>query len=180
MTQPAFYTSARARYLLSKQCDNFEEKAMNKTLIATTGIVLCAGLAACTTPRDATQLSQKTVHYACGPQGAQQPLTVQYTFQGGEALAAKVIYNTQAVDLTRATASNADMVGNTFRGNGYTWTTDKFNYDTVGETHGNMLTQDVVQTVNGQQTTVSNIIANNCMVAGPVRTHPNNAATNPQ
>ena len=153
---------------------------MNKTLIATTGVLLCAGLAACTTPRDATELSQKTVHYACGPQGAQQPLTVQYTFQGTEALAAKVIYNSQAVDLARATASNADMVGNTFRGNGYTWTTDKFSYDTVGQTNGNMLTQDVVQTVNGRQTTVSNIIVNNCMVAGQVRTHPNNAGTMPQ
>ncbi|WP_397475563.1 hypothetical protein [Pusillimonas sp.] len=152
---------------------------MNKTLISAT-VVLCAGLAACAAPRDTTQLSQKTVHYACGPQGAQQPLTVQYTFQGAEALAAKVIYNTQAVDLTRATASNADMVGNTFRGNGYTWTTDKFNYDTVGQTQGNMLTQDVVQTVNGQQTTVSNIIANNCMVAGPVRTHPDNTDNTPQ
>src|SRR5690606_25189257 len=145
---------------------------MNKTLMAATGMVMCIGLIGCTTPRDATQLSQKTVHYACGPQGAQQPLTVQYTFQGTEALAAKVIYNNQAVDLTRATASNADMVGNTFRGNGYTWTTDKFTYDSVGETHGNMLTQDVAQNVNGQRTTVSNIIANNCVVAGPVRTHP--------
>jgi len=151
---------------------------MNKTLMAATGMVMCVGLIGCTTPRDATQLSQKTVHYACGPQGAQQPLTVQYTFQGTEALAAKVIYNNQAVDLTRATASNADMVGNTFRGNGYTWTTDKFTYDSVGETHGNMLTQDVAQNVNGQRTTVSNIIANNCVVAGPVRTHP--TTTTPQ
>ncbi|HUH87773.1 MAG TPA: hypothetical protein VL003_06935 [Pusillimonas sp.] len=151
---------------------------MNKTLMAATGMVMCIGLIGCTTPRDATQLSQKTVHYACGPQGAQQPLTVQYTFQGTEALAAKVIYNNQAVDLTRATASNADMVGNTFRGNGYTWTTDKFTYDSVGETHGNMLTQDVAQNVNGQRTTVSNIIANNCVVAGPVRTHP--TTTTPQ
>lgn len=153
---------------------------MNRPLTITAAVALCAGLAACATPRDATQLSQKTVHYVCGPQGAQQPLSVQYTFQGTEALAAKVIYNTQAVDLTRATASNADMVGNTFRGNGYTWTTDKFDYDSVGETQGNMLTQDVVQTVNGQQTTVSNIIANNCMVAGPVRTHPNNTVNTPQ
>lgn len=153
---------------------------MNKTLIPLVGLALGVGLAACTTPRDATQLSQKTVHYACGPQGAQQPLTVQYTFQGTEALAAKVIYNNQAVDLTRATASNADMVGNTFRGNGYTWTTDKFTFDTVGQTQGNMLTQDLVQNVNGQQTTVSNIIANNCMVAGPVRTRPTGPDNTPQ
>lgn len=153
---------------------------MNKTLIPFVGLALGVGLAACTTPRDVTQLSQKTVHYVCGPQGAQQPLTVQYTFQGTEALAAKVIYNNQAVDLSRATASNADMVGNTFRGNGYAWTTDKFTFDTVGETRGNMLTQDIVQTVNGQQSTVSNIIASHCMVAGPVRTHPTSPVNAPQ
>src|SRR5690554_5879718 len=151
---------------------------MKRKLTAIAGVVMCVGLAACTAPKDAQELSQKTVEYTCGT--SNQPVTVQYTFQGYEALAAKVIYNTQAVDLTRATASNADMVGNTFRGNGYTWTTDKFNYDTVGQTQGNMLAQDVVQTVNGQQTTVSNIIANNCMVAGPVRTHPDNTDNTPQ
>lgn len=153
---------------------------MNKTLFAATGLAMSAALVGCTTPRDATELAQKTVHYACGPQGAQQPLSVQYTFQGNEALAAKVIYNAQAVDLTRATASNADMVGNTFRGNGYTWTTDKFTYDTVGQTHGNMLTQDVVQTVNGQERTISNIVANQCVAAGPVRTHPDTLTTTPR
>lgn len=151
---------------------------MNKSSITLIGVGLSLGLAACTTPpRDVTELSQKTVHYTCGPQGAQQPLTVQYTFQGTEALAAKVIYNNQAVDLTRATASNVDMVGNTFRGNGYTWTTDKFDVDTVGQTQGNMLSKDVVQTINGQQNTVSNIIANQCRVAGPVYTQPNTVGT---
>jgi len=142
---------------------------MKRTAISITGLIFCAGLAACTTPKDARELSQKTVQYTCGPAGAQQPLTVQYTFQGTEALAAKVVYNNQAVDLTRATSANADMVGNTFRGNGYTWTTEKFDFDTVATTNGNMLTQDVQQTVNGQPSTVSNILANQCMVAGQVR-----------
>jgi hypothetical protein len=77
-------------------------------------------------------------------------------------LAAKVIYRNQAVDLTRATTSNADMVGNTFRGNGYTWTTDKFTFDSVGTAKGNMLTQDNKQTVGGQTSAVSNIIVKDC------------------
>jgi membrane-bound inhibitor of C-type lysozyme len=134
---------------------------MNRKLTAISGVILCAGLAACTAPKDAQELSQKTVEYRCGP-GGEQPLSVQYTFQGTEPLAAKVIYRNQAVDLTRATTSNADMVGNTFRGNGYTWTTDKFTFDTVGTVKGNLLTQDTQQAVGGQTTAVSNIIVKDC------------------
>jgi membrane-bound inhibitor of C-type lysozyme len=124
-------------------------------------VILSAGLAACSTPRDNLELSKKTVEYQCGP-GGEQPLTVEYTFQGAEALAAKVIYRNQAVDLTRSTSSNADMVGNTFRGNGYSWTTGKFGYENVGDAYGNMLTQDVQQTAGGQNATVSNILVKDC------------------
>lgn len=134
---------------------------MNRNLTAIAGVILCGGLAACTAPKDAQELSQKTVEYTCG-QNNNQPMTVQYTFQGDEALAAKVIYNNQAVDLTRATTSNADMVGNTFRGNGYTWTTEKFNRGDVQEAQGNMLTQDAQQSLNAQDSTVSNVLVKNC------------------
>lgn len=134
---------------------------MNRKLTAISGVIMCAGLVACTTPKDAQELSQKTVEYRCGP-GGEQPLSVQYTFQGTEPLAAKVIYRNQAVDVTRATTNNADMVGNTFRGNGYTWTTEKFTFDTVGTVKGNMLTQDSQQVVSGQTRTVSNIIVKDC------------------
>lgn len=137
---------------------------MKRNLIALSGVILCAGLAACGTPKDARELSQKTVEYRCGASG-EQPLSVQYTFQGKEPLGAKVVYQNQAVDLTRATTSNADMVGNTFRGNGYTWTTDKFDFDNVGTVNGNMLTRDASQTVNGQNTAVSNILVKDCRVA---------------
>jgi len=141
---------------------------MKRNLTAIAGVVMCVGLAACTAPKDAQELSQKTVEYTCGT--SNQPVTVQYTFQGYEALAAKVIYNNQAVDLTRATTSNADMVGNTFRGNGYTWTTDKFNHGNVHEAHGKMLTQDNTQTITGQNATVSNVLVKDC---NAVATSPN-------
>jgi len=137
---------------------------MNRKLTAITGAILCAGLAACSAPRNAQELSQKTVQYGCGP-GASQPMSVQYTFQGKEALAAKIIYQNQAVDLTRSTTTNADVLGNTFRGNGYTWTTDKFNEDTVGQAAGNMLTRDAQQFANtpaGQPAPVSNILIKDC------------------
>lgn len=101
------------------------------------------GLAACTTPHSPNQLAQTTVDYQCGP-GGQAPLTVQYTFQGGEALSARVIYQNQVVTLTRATASNADIVGNTFRSDNYTWVTQPFDYDTVGAARGEMLTREIV------------------------------------
>ena len=139
---------------------------MNRNLTAVAGVILCAGLAACSTPqKSAQELSQHTVEYNCG-QGSTQPLSVQYTFQGDEPLAAKVIYNNQAVDLTRATTSNADMVGNTFRGNGYTWTTEKFMRGDVGTVNGKMLTQDKQQVVSGQTTTVSNVLVKDCRVVG--------------
>ncbi len=135
---------------------------MNRKLTVVAGIFLSAGLAACSTAeKNPRELSQQTVEYNCG-QGSSQPLSVQYTFQGDEALAAKVIYNNQAVDLIRATSSNVDMVGNTFRGNGHTWATDKFTRADAGTVDGKMLTQEVQQDVNGQTSIVSNVIVKDC------------------
>ncbi|UYO93271.1 hypothetical protein [Pollutimonas sp. M17] len=134
---------------------------MTRNLTAIAGVMMCIGLAACSTPKDARELSQKTVEYGCGP-GSNQALSVQYTFQGEEALAAKVIYQNQAVDLTRATTSNADMVGNTFRGNGYTWTTDKFTRENAGEAEGRMLTQDAQQTLGSTTSSVGNVLVKDC------------------
>ena len=139
---------------------------MNRKLTTLAGLFLCAGLAACsTTEENIKTLSQQTVEYNCG-QGSTQPLSVLYTFQGDEPLAAKVIYNNQAIDLTRATTSNADMVGNTFRGNGYTWTTDKFTRDNVAAVNGKMLTQDPQPGTASQASTVSNVLIKDCRVAG--------------
>ncbi len=134
---------------------------MTRNLTAIAGVMMCVGLAACSTPKDARELSQKTVQYGCGP-GSDQPLSVQYTFQGDEPLAAKVIYQNQAVDLTRATTSNADMVGNTFRGNGYTWTTEKFTRENAGQVNGNMLTQETQQVASGKTSSVGNVLVKDC------------------
>ena len=105
-----------------------------------TGIA-AIGLAGCAGSPDSRELSQKTVEYECGP-GGEQPLTVQYTFQGEEALSARLVHMNQAIDMTRVTSGHADMVGNTFRGGGYTWTTEKFDIDDVDEVDGDMLTRD--------------------------------------
>ncbi len=114
---------------------------MKKSYMLLLAGVAVAGLAGCAGSPDSQQLSQKTVEYGCGP-GGEQPLTVQYTFRGDEALSARVLHMNQAVDMTRVTSSNADMVGNTFRGGGYTWVTGKFDRDDVDEVDGDMLTQD--------------------------------------
>ena len=126
-------------------------------------VMLCAGLAACGTTKDASRLSQQTVEYACGNEG-EQPLTVQYTFQGEDPLAAKVILGDRAIDLNRDTSNKADMVGNTFKGNGFTWTTDKFTAEDVRSVDGNMLTQDSMQTGQGAATATSKILAKQCKV----------------
>jgi len=137
---------------------------MNRTLTAMAGLILCGGLAACGTTKDVQELSQKTVQYRCGPNG-EQPLSVQYTFQGTDPVTAKVIYQNQAFDLTRTTASNTDMAANTFRGSGYTWTTRKFTEKNVASVDGDMLTQDASRSSAGAGA-VSNILVKDCKVAG--------------
>jgi hypothetical protein len=56
------------------------------------------------------------------------------------------------------------MVGIAFTGSGYTWTTDKFTLENVGEANGNMLTQQGEQDVNGKTMPVNNILAKSCKV----------------
>jgi hypothetical protein len=143
---------------------------ITRPLTCIAAVSLCAGLAACaSTGHDMKpqELSQKTVHYECGAHG-QQALDVQYTFQGSDPVAAKLIYNSQAIDLTRDTGSKTDMVGDTFTGNGYTWATEKFTRDDTSRARGSMLTQDTQQpAANGQGAALThNILAKDCKVAG--------------
>lgn len=113
-------------------------KRNNMYLVAGLALV---GLAGCAGSPDTHELSQSTVEYRCGP-GGEQPLTVQYTFRGDQAVSARVIHMNQVVDMMRVTESNADRVGNTFRGAGYTWVTEKFDREDVDEVNGNILTVD--------------------------------------
>lgn len=134
---------------------------MKPTLNLLAAMVAVAGLAGCAAPQSPNQLSQKTVNYQCGP-GGQDPLTVQYTFQGRDAVSARIIYQNQVVLLPRSTATNVDMVGNTFRSDNYTWITQAFDYDSVDSARGDMLTREIVPpatpdmtppVVNGHATT---------------------------
>lgn len=143
-----------------------------RPLTCIAAVSLCIGLSACASmghDRKPEELSQKTVHYECGTHG-QQALDVQYTFQGTDPVTAKIIYNNQAIDLTRDTGSKTDMVGDTFTGNGYTWATDKFTLDDTSRAKGNMLTQDTEQqssAYNGRNAPVThNILAKDCKVTG--------------
>jgi hypothetical protein len=111
-----------------------------KCMLMLAGLAV-VGLAGCAGSPDSQELSQATVEYGCGP-GGEQPLTVQYTFRGDQAVSARVVHMNQVVDMMRVTSGNADMVGNTFKGGGYTWVTEKFDRDDVDEVAGNMLTMD--------------------------------------
>jgi hypothetical protein len=64
------------------------------------------------------------------------------------------------------TASDTDMVGNTFKGNGYTWTTAPFTIDNVQSAEGNMLTEDVRLALSGGGSQAGNILLRSCKVAG--------------
>jgi len=129
-------------------------------------LIGCAALTACTTPNNPNELSQHSVSYLCSGPNGQHPLTVQYTFQGDEPLSARLSDQVQSVELQRATNTNAGMVGNTFTGNGYTWTTAKFSPNDLDEAKGKMLTRDVQQQVNGQTNTIDTILAQDCDVVG--------------
>lgn len=133
------------------------------------GAVLCTTLAACsTTPmgHSPNQLTQKTVHYQCRAQDQRAlDLEVQYAFQGNDPVTAQVIYDNQAILLTRDTGSKANLVGNTFTGDGYTWTTGQFTLDNVSQVSGNLLTRlDALPGHVGQH--VNTILARNCAVRG--------------
>lgn len=133
------------------------------------GAVLCATLAACSTTvnmHKESQLSQRTVEYQCHARRERTVhLEVQYTFQGNEPVTAQVIYDDQAISLTRASDNKADMVGDTFTGNGYTWTTGKFSMEDADKVDGNMLTRRDIAT--GSTTApVDTILARNCKAKG--------------
>lgn len=130
------------------------------------GLILCASLAACSTTHDGeAELSQKTVRYECtNPSGNDLNLNVQYTFQGQRPIEARIIYNAQAITLMHTTDNKADMVGETFTGSGYTWTTGAFTYDDADDVDGNMLMQSTVQVTNGQTTSGDTILAKDCEV----------------
>src|SRR5690554_1080033 len=80
--------------LVQMDCSPSRSNLMKKPyMFLLAGMVL--GLAGCAGTADRQELSQKTVEYGCGP-GGEQPLTVQYTFRGEEAVSARLIYMTQA------------------------------------------------------------------------------------
>ncbi|HEX7386322.1 MAG TPA: hypothetical protein VF285_03475 [Castellaniella sp.] len=136
---------------------------------ALSAAVLCTTLAACSTPvnlNPSNQLAQKTIRYECSVQGQRGVnLEVQYTFQGVEPVTAQVVYDDQAISMTRDTNSKSNLVGDTFVGQGYTWTTGQFTLDTAEKVDGTMLTlQDAVASRPG--TYVNTILARGCGVRG--------------
>lgn len=139
---------------------------MKKTQMLMLAGAAAVALAGCAGSPDSRELSQKTVEYECGSD-KDQPLSVQYTFQGTEALSARVMHMNQVVDMTRVTSGHADTVGNTFRGGGYTWVTGKFDIDDVEEVDGDMLTQDAPATTaqGGQAGMVGTMLARDCRVS---------------
>lgn len=141
----------------------------NQYLKGAVGAALCVTLAACSTPTNlntSNQLAQKTVHYDCSAQGQRGVnLEVQYTFQGNEPVTAQVIYDDQAISMTRDSNSKANLAGDTFTGEGYTWTTGQFTMSTAATVDGNMLTRaDAVPNRAGEH--VNTILARNCTVKG--------------
>lgn len=102
---------------------------------------------------------KKEVAYKCGNKN---PLHVMYGFKNGEVVIAQVKYlNKLSPGLFRVTG-NQDS--NMFTGNGITWVAEKANAANVDKVNGNMLTQEGIETVNGKQHQVSQIVARSCVL----------------
>ncbi|UOO81485.1 hypothetical protein LVJ83_11160 [Uruburuella testudinis] len=102
---------------------------------------------------------RKEVAYKCGEKG-QNPLTVMYGFKDNQVVVAQVKFQDKlSPGLFRVIGDNDQ---NSFTANGITWATDKATPATVDKVDGNMLTQQAVETVNGQQQQVSQIVTKYC------------------
>lgn len=106
--------------------------------------------------------STKEVAYKCGAAKAKQPLTVMYGIKGGQVVAAQVKYqNKLSPNLFRVIGADDR---NIFAGNGITWVADKANPANLDKVNGNMLTQEAIETVNGKQHQVSQIVTRFCVI----------------
>lgn len=105
----------------------------------------------------------KEVAYRCG----NQPVNVMYGFKGNEVVAAQVKINDQLTPGLFRVIGNKDQ--NMFTGNGITWVADKATAKNVDKVNGNMLTQEAIQTVNGQPQQVSQILVKGCVLAKPAK-----------
>lgn len=104
---------------------------------------------------------KKEVAYKCGDKG-QNKLNVMYGFKGNDVVVAQVKYQGKlSPNLMRVVDDNDS---NSFFGNGIRWTAGKADASNVDQVDGNMLTQEAVETVNGQQTPVSQIVTKSCVL----------------
>lgn len=103
----------------------------------------------------------KEVVYACGAKGADK-LRVTYGMSGNEVVVAQALFQDKASPVLPRVADGADSNSNVFSSNGITWLADKATAANVDKVDGNMLTQQAVQTVNGKQVQVSQIVTRYC------------------
>ncbi len=102
---------------------------------------------------------RKEVAYKCGDKG-QNPLTVMYGFKDNQVVVAQVKYQEKlSPGLFRVIADNDQ---NAFTANGITWSTEKATPANVDKVNGKALTQQAVETVNGQQQLVSQVVTQSC------------------
>ncbi|WP_373706674.1 hypothetical protein [Neisseria dentiae] len=104
---------------------------------------------------------KKEVAYKCGDKG-QNPLNVMYGFKNGEVVVAQVKYQDKVSPGLFRVVGNEDQ--NIFAGGGITWSASKATAANVDKVDGNMLTQAAVETVNGQQQQVSQIVTRGCVL----------------
>lgn len=104
---------------------------------------------------------KKEVAYKCGNKG-QNSLNVMYGFKNGKVVVAQVKYQDKVSPNLLRVVDDKDQ--NVFTSQGISWIADKATAANVDKVNGNMLTQEGVETVNGQQQQVSQIVTKYCML----------------
>ena len=112
--------------------------------------------------REVTSIDgKKEVAYKCGDKG-QNLLSVMYGLQGNDVVVAQVKYQDKLSPNLFLLEENSDD-RTAFTANGITWSTaKKANAANIDKVDGNMLTQEGVTTVNGEQQQVSQIVTKYC------------------
>ena len=146
-------------------CSTFGKKAEAETQQPAAAEASAPAAAAPAAPQPKTRAvdsidGKKEVAYKCGDKG-QNPLTVMYGLQGKDVVVAQVKYQDKlSPNLFLLEEGSDDQ--NVFTANGITWVAAKANAANVDKVDGNMLTQEGVTTVNGEQKQVSQIVTKYC------------------
>ncbi len=106
------------------------------------------------------EFDRKTeVAYNCGNKG-QDKVRVMYGLKGDDVVAAQVLFQQRVSPVM--VRDGGDANNNVFRNNGFIWVANKASAANVSKVGAKLLGQTVLQTVDGKQNRVEQVVTQNC------------------